>query len=307
MNRWAIRVAALALCWALASCGGSSTTKGTPQRSISGDYPGLANISSATPLSTLAESAVVNAATPSAAQASGGGASTAIQWSNTLLRVQVTNVGGQSFSMDFPTASLGNVTVGGVPFIGTVTPVVGAVPGSTQSVLTTQIGIGSNSFNHTLLGRWTYQTTLAPAINTVGFFVAGIETRPQDLPASGTAAYSGTLLANLYQSGTGIGPVVGRAAGTANFASGVFNLSTTGSTLNGVADSTLDVTASLSRPTAIPPSNAWSGTIATTDPARGLNGTINGRCFGPACAEFGGTFFMNGPSQQMLGGVLVKQ
>jgi hypothetical protein len=307
--KWGIWVAGTALSSVLVGCGGGGgTMRGTPVPTFSSDYPGLANITTPTGLNTLAESAVVNTGVggPSAASAGGGGASTAIQWSNTLIRVQVTNVAGQSFTMDFPTSSLSNVGVGGVPFTGTLAPVVGTAPGSSQTILTTQIGVGSNSFDHTVLGRWTYQTTLPPAINTVGFFVAGTETRQQDLPTSGTAAYSGRLLANLYQTGNPIGTVVGNATGNVNFASGVFNFSTSSSTLNGAADASVNVTGSLSRPTGIPASNGWTGTIQS-DATRNLSGSINGRCYGPACVEFGGTFFMTAPGQQMLGGILLKQ
>jgi len=303
--RRGVWAAAMVLSSLLAGCGGGGSSTGASRPSFSTNYPGLANITTATSLSTLADSAVVNPG-PSAASASGGGASTAIQWSNTLIRVQVTNVGGQSPTMDFPLSSLSNITVGGVPFIGTLAPVVGTAAGSSQTILTTQIGVGSNSFNHTVLGRWTYQTTLAPVVNTVGFFVAGTETRQQDLPTAGSATYTGRLLANLYQTGSPIGTVVGNATGNANFASGLFTFSTSNSTLNGALDPSVNVTGSLSRPTGIPASNAWTGNIQT-DATRNLSGSINGRCYGPSCVEFGGTFFMSAPGQQMLGGILLRQ
>jgi hypothetical protein len=114
------------------------------------------------------------------------------------------------------------------------------------------------------------------------------------------------LLANLYQAGVGTGTVVGDATGNVNFVSGIFNFSTSGSTVNGVSDPSLNVTGSLSRPSAVPASNAWIGNIQT-DATRNLSGSINGRCYGPACVEFGGTFFMNAPGQQLLGGILLKQ
>jgi hypothetical protein len=283
--------------------GGSSAVRPS---GVGGDYPGLANIATPTRLSTLSESAVVDTAAHSAVSASGAGASTAIEWSNTAIRVQVTNVGGQTFTMDFAGGSLSTITVGGVPFIGTATPVVGAAAGSSQTFLYTQIGVGSNSFDHALLGRWTYQATIPATVDTVGFFVAGTETRQEDLPTTGTASYSGRLLADLYAAGLGSATVVGNATGSANFGTNTFAFFTSGSTLDGVADSSLNVSGSLTRSAGIPASNAWSGTIST-DATRNLNGSISGRCFGPACAEFGGTFFMHGRNQQMLGGILLKQ
>jgi hypothetical protein len=300
--RFWVACAAAVLVTGCGGGGGGSSAVRAP--AVSGDYPGLANIATTTTLSTLADSAVVDTAVPSAALA--GGATVSIDWSNTLIRIQVTNVGGQSFTQDFAGGSLNTITIGGVPFVGTLAPVPGSDPGSSVALLYTQVGLGTNSFDHTVLGRWTYQATIPATVDTVGFFVAGTETRQEDLPTTGTASYTGRLLANLYEAGVGTGTVVGNATGSANFGANAFTFSTSGSTLNGTADASLDVTGSLTRPAGVPASNAWTGTIST-DATRSLNGSINGRCFGPACAEFGGTFFMNGTGQQMLGGILLKQ
>lgn len=155
----------------------------------------------------------------------------------------------------------------------------------------TKYGLAANPFDF----GWSYQsfgtwaTGAGTGSGTYGSISVGAATPGASIPTTGTATYGG-YSAGRYVNGSGEYWFISSSmTAAANFGSRNIAFTTTGTqvTSNLTASSTnsnLDMTGMLSYTAA---TNQITGNVTTTG---GLSGTVNGRFYGPAAQEIGGTF-----------------
>lgn len=128
---------------------------------------------------------------------------------------------------------------------------------------------------------------------TYGAMSAGSMTAGSAIPTSGTATYSG-ITGGRYVDGSGAYFFTGSSmSAAANFATRNIVFSTTGTQvtadlLNVSNNSGLNMSGTL---TYSPATNQITGSVAT---GSGMTGSVNGRFYGPAAQEIGGTFSVSG-------------
>lgn len=166
---------------------------------------------------------------------------------------------------------------------------------------------GDPTFNlsYVTLGLWNSVTADAGREVTIGTVVFGVETADSDMPATGSATYTGLVVGQLDASNT-IFSLAGDVQIDANFASGAI----TGAFTNMVKENTLtgglsawrdfSATGSITAGT-----NLFSGTATTDDTL--LTGAFDGGLFGPAATEVGGSFELSGAGETATGAFVGKQ
>jgi hypothetical protein len=179
--------------------------------------------------------------------------------------------------------------------------VVSPVDGSVRQILFANSNYPLFSLSYTTLGVWEYDASGLATSGVGGAYAAGVATRANDLPTTGTANYTGGMIGR-YVDGTTSWAVTANAQSMADFGAHTVSLTTSSSmkaTAGGspMSDPLLNITSGL----LIYPAgtNQLSGNLMT---AGGMQGPASARFFGPGAKELGGTFFVtNGGTQQMNG------
>ena len=153
-------------------------------------------------------------------------------------------------------------------------------------------GPEGNGFEYQTFGAWAADEGTKAS---VGAFSIGAETDASKVPTSGTATFTGRA-AGIYVDGAGNpDAVVARATLNADFANKTIDFRTSGTeSATEAARSDLDLNGKLTYS-----SGAIAGDVAT---AGGLKGNVEGRFYGPAAEEVGGTFALSGNSGERFGG-----
>lgn len=152
-------------------------------------------------------------------------------------------------------------------------------------------------FQYMTFGDWSDvggSSGTVPAVG--GFFVAGQETAPGNIPTSGTATYVGAT-GGLYLNGGAVSDFVSQFRADANFAARQLAVSTSGMQVGGVLTPQFDYAGTLSY---APGSNQFNGAILTVTPGAGM-GTATGKFFGPTAQEIGGVSDMSYGSARAIG------
>jgi hypothetical protein len=160
-------------------------------------------------------------------------------------------------------------------------------------------------FNYQTFGAW--MTGVGTGSGHVGAFSAGAVTPVISMPTTGTATYNGTA-GGIYVDTSGTTFIAaGSSALTANFANHSVSYSTSGTTavdaVTGAALANPSILNMQGTLTLAAGSDAFGGAVSTGT----LNGTANGRFYGPTANEAGGTFALTGSGvQSYLGGFGAK-
>lgn len=164
----------------------------------------------------------------------------------------------------------------------------------------------TNAWSYQSFGAWSIPSGAGSAISAMSF---GAPTAGAALPVAGTATYTGSVVGRYVAAA---GDFIGVPAGTqfgmgaslqadVNFATRQIGLSTSGTALLRQGDTPPpfgDVRFDILNPaqatlTYAPGTNSFSGTVAASSNALGLNGQMNGRFYGPGGQELGGTMSLN--------------
>jgi hypothetical protein len=300
LQPWLLALACLTGC-----AGGGGGSGNAPAPPPANPYPPLNSVTQPTALSVVSSNDTFNL--PTTAYASTGGTVAISVAGNgsaiTTVNVSVTGAGPAgtvSFQQTFnsstfqPQLDSAGATVS---YYSTVT----ASDNSVRQLLLANTSYALFNLNYMTLGFWEYDTSAAATSGVGGAYAAGIETRANDLPTTGTASYTGGMIGR-YADGTSAWAVAASAASTANFAAHSVSLTTSNSfraPMGGgtaIADNSLNLTGVLFYPAGI---NQLSGTLTT---GGGMTGAASAKFFGPGAKELGGTFFVtNGGTQQMVG------
>jgi hypothetical protein len=157
------------------------------------------------------------------------------------------------------------------------------------------------------LGYWE-DTDFTTGITHAAAISFGSRTFANDIPTSGTASYSGTMIGSAVE-GTNILSLTADAIATANFANRIVSVATNNSmkmdrsTSVSIADAGYNFTGTLSNPAGV---NSLSGTLTT---ANGKTGSATGNYYGPQAAELGFTFRLTSPGggQPFIGGAALRR
>jgi len=137
-------------------------------------------------------------------------------------------------------------------------------------------------YDHLSWGEWNEQGMIPHTLRTANYWIAGSLTPAAAIPVGGTATYNGEVLGKLNEAGI-VSQIGGSSTLTADFAArtltGGFDM-----TKNGAAWATATVNANW--PAA---GNQIDGTIQALQ----MQGTVDGRFFGPAANAVGGTWSMS--------------
>lgn len=159
---------------------------------------------------------------------------------------------------------------------------------------------------------WKYQTfahysdkdnNILDAYQTIG-----IETPSGEVPASGTATYSGLTTAYLANGGTSR-QLTADVTAIADFAKKSLRFETSQSQLHDLQNNARVSTAAedynmKGSASWQANSNTFKGTANTVN---GMSGELNGKFFGTSAAEIGGTYGLSGNNQQLIGGYGAKR
>ncbi len=173
----------------------------------------------------------------------------------------------------------------------------------------------ADGLDYTRYGNWA-AFSVSNNVSTLiggGAFVGGYQTPTANLPAAGSASYTGT--SRILWGGPGNSAVgTGEASVTANFGTGSVNGTMTNFAL---ADETgfhdvfndLGFTAQLA-----PGQNSFAGTVSVTSAPGGLfslpmgsTGSLSGLFFGPGAQEVGGVWTLTGATGRAIGSFGAKQ
>lgn len=165
---------------------------------------------------------------------------------------------------------------------------------------------GSNAWSYQSFGAWSIPSGSGSAISAMSY---GAPTAGSAIPTSGTATYTGSVIGRYIAAA---GDFISVPAGTqfgmgaslqadVNFGTRQIGLSTSGSALLRQGDAPppfTDIRFDILNPAQATLSyaagtNAFSGTVASGSNAIGLSGTVNGRFYGPAGQELGGTMSLS--------------
>jgi hypothetical protein len=219
--------------------------------------------------------------------------------------INVTNVGGVTFSETFQAADLSTSTP--IPGQAPRTLLTGTKTASDGSVRTlTLLDTATSGFNYMLLGAWGYASTAVATSITGQSFVVGSVTLGSDIPTTGTATYNGVMFGR-YADGAALWNATATAGATADFANRNVAFTTTNTQIANQsvtqAAPNLNLSGTLTYPAA---TNNVTGTVSTVN---GLTGNANAQFYGPAAVELGGTFFVKDPgnTKQMTGNFGLKK
>jgi hypothetical protein len=218
------------------------------------------------------------------------------------LSLTVTGIAAGPISETFQAADLATSTlITGPPDRTLLSGTKTATDGSVWTL--TVLDTGSAGFNYMVLGSWEYASVSTPTSAVGSTLVIGAATRSPDIPLTGTATYSGVMFGR-YADGNTVSSVTAQAGATANFANREVALSTTGTLVGITPRSDLNLSGTLTYPTAT--TNNLTGTLST---ASGLSGPGAAQFYGFYAAEIGGTFFVKdaGNTQQMTGSFGLKR
>lgn len=159
----------------------------------------------------------------------------------------------------------------------------------------TKIALAANPYGY----NWDYQsfgiwsTGVATGSGTFGAMSIGSLTSGSAIPTSGTATYSGSTGGRYVNSSGQYWFTSSSMTAAANFGTRSVNFSTTGTQVTPDLirlsnNASLDMAGSLSY---VAGTNQVTGSVTTTG---GLTGSVNGRFYGPAAQEIGGTFAVTG-------------
>ena len=169
--------------------------------------------------------------------------------------------------------------------------------GKSQAISANQSVLG---YSYQTFGVW--ETGVGTQSGNYGAISVGAATPGASIPTTGTGTFTGNA-GGVYVDATGANYLVtSDATLNANFGTRTVALASTNSYKNPVAGgantaaANLNLTSSLSYAAG---TNALSGTISTAD---GMTGQVNGRFYGPAATEIGGTFATAGTGVKMYGG-----
>ncbi|HBE89012.1 MAG TPA: hypothetical protein DDW67_07735 [Elusimicrobia bacterium] len=166
----------------------------------------------------------------------------------------------------------------------------GRLSGATQAE---QLG----NYSHLSWGRWNDGSGVADTIHTNSYWLVGTLTPAAEVPAAGSASYTGELFGKVTEAGA-ISGVTGTTSLTADFAArtltGIFDMKKAG------ADWTLaSVNAAWGAG-----ANSVSGSLTADN---NLKGAVNGGFFGPAAAQVGGTWTLGNNSDIRAAGVFTGE
>jgi hypothetical protein len=281
----------------LTGCGGGT---GVIQ---SDPYPRLHDLTPSTALSVVSSNTTFdNPTAPTRFAPTGGTVAIAVRGNGseiTTVNLSVTDATSVSFQQAFNTFVAQLDSNGAtVLYSSTVT----ASDGSERSLLFANSNYALFNLNYMTLGFWEYEASGSATSGVGGAYAAGIETRANDLPTTGTANYTGGMIGRLAD-GNGSWAVSASAAASADFAGRTVSLTTSNSFKApagggaAVGDSSLNLSGSLSYSAGI---NQLSGQLMTGP--GGMTGPVSAKFFGPGAQELGGTYFItNGSNQQMSG------
>ncbi len=162
-------------------------------------------------------------------------------------------------------------------------------------------GPEASNFEYQTFGAWL--TGYNTGNGSAGAFSVGSETKSANIPASGSARFSGTA-GGLYMESGDISPSVALAEATldADFANRSVSFQTNGTRVGGQGYRPgLDMDGSMSYDAG---SNAMKGTVKTVN---GMSGTLDGRFYGPSAQEVGGVFATQGNGATFGGGFGAKR
>jgi hypothetical protein len=220
------------------------------------------------------------------------------------LSLNVTGVSGVTFSQEFNAADLSTAT----PVPGSTSRLLSGSKTATDGSLRTLtiLDTASSSLGYIVLGGWEYAATASTTNTTGASFVLGPGTRPNEIPVTGTATYSG-LMVGKYADGAALWRVSASASALADFADRRVDFTTTNTQLanqagtQGAPDLNLGGTLIYAAGT-----NRLTGLLST--PGGAMTGPAEARFYGPAAAELGGGFFVsNSANKQMVGSFGLKQ
>lgn len=179
---------------------------------------------------------------------------------------------------------------------------------------------------YSTLGLWSKPSSTAGHPDVGAAFSIGVVTRPQDLPILGSATYNGFMVGR-YTDGSTMYAVGADAQAVAHFSvsgsnpASLVDFHTSNTLIFGGAllspsappgfPTGLDLSGTL---TYVPSSNKLTGDLTATGVGTGtLTGPATAKYYGPPTgaqatpAEFGGTFFVGNPTQQMNGSFALKK
>ncbi len=153
------------------------------------------------------------------------------------------------------------------------------------------------AYSHLSWGRWNDGAGVADTIHTNSYWLAGTLTPAAEVPATGSASYTGELFGKATEAGT-ISAVTGTTALTADFAArtltGTFDMNK-----NDVHWTNAAVNAAWGAGT-----NSVSGSLTADN---NLKGAVSGGFFGPAAVQVGGTWNLGNNSDIRAAGVFTAE
>ena len=161
--------------------------------------------------------------------------------------------------------------------------------------------------SYAVVGEWSTLSSAASAsaifnAQTGGYFVMGKETGA-DLPAAGSATYTGGAVGRYLQTGAASVPFLARASITANFAS--TSGAVTGTILAPTYASDVVGPVFAVNFTADRTGSRFTSSSATATGDVSASGAVQGGFYGPAAAQAAGVFSFTGQGQGLVGGFVV--
>jgi len=308
-------ISILPLMVAVAACGGGSSTSGPPAPSSNATLTGNSIVSetfnAASAILVIRNGFVENSIEgegPSAQVFLSGETNDNISFTITI---QSQGAGDDvSFDFDFP-QSADSVTPNTSNFQnadGTITFST-LRPGTDIPLSATSTE--SISLTYSNFGVWqdTNDDATTNIVNAIGYVSYGIET--DNVPTTGTANYTGFVQGTLYD-GSGVtlavSNVLGRASFTANFGTNGITGNFTEMTIQDINVNNAPVLpwVNFDLTGGTISGNEFSGTLGNFT-AAGYTGSLNGGFFGPNAEEVSGTFSIQGPAQDAIGGFAATQ
>ena len=178
---------------------------------------------------------------------------------------------------------------------------------------TVQTSGGTNLLDYAVLGAWNLNDTADQNFTNTGFFIFGYQTPPANMPASGSATYTGAgsvygeVIAPSAGGGATAAVLTGDASLTANFNTGA--ISGTLSNINANANGANSVWNTVSITGAINPgASTFNGTTATPAASTGAyglgagaTGTVRGGFYGPTAQQVAAVWTLTDGTKSAFG------
>lgn len=312
MNRLQIRTSVTAItCVMLSSCGGGGSGGGVNSTPPPAAFSSFANVqagASTTVSGSTREGSVTidgtgailqsGVATPSEGT---GSVTFSVNASRQITSLSISGAQSNvSFDANNSRADplyLNGVAVGTVAYNST---------GSNQAVYADPYALG---FNYQTFGVW--GTGLVPgSTGKYGAISVGAKTGNSSVPTTGQATYRG-YAGGIFTDGS-VYRYAADATFNVNFANRTVDFSTSNQTLSSVATNNTfstqvgQISGTMSYSSGSP---TFSGNLTATGltPSRNLSGSGSGTFYGPSANELGGTFFLRGSVNTLIGGFGAKQ